>query len=61
MKEFTICFSVSGGITIKAETEAEARAFFDSERGQEMVWREIADGWADITAIFEEEIEEDIE
>lgn len=54
MKEYTICFLVTGGITVEAESEEEALRKFDSEEVQEAVADILLWNSVDITDIYEE-------
>lgn len=54
MKEYTICFLVTGDITVEAESEEEALRKFDSEEMQEEIDYILRMGEVDITDIIEE-------
>lgn len=55
MKDYTICFRVTGGVTIRANSEAEALAWFRSEEGRKLAKREIEDDEFDVTYIVADE------
>lgn len=55
MKKWTVCFLVSGGVTIEAETEDEALSLFNSEQYDAIVQEELLENYVDVTEIFEEE------
>lgn len=54
MKTFTVCFMVTGGITVEAETEEEAMAYLDSESGQEAVGAILSGNDVTVTEVHEE-------
>lgn len=54
-KAFTICFMVTGGITVEAETEDEALEYFNSDEGQKEVYENLNENEIDITEVYEEE------
>lgn len=55
MKQYTICFEITGGITIEAESEEDAMAYFYSEGGQEAVGMALSTNEVSVTEIYEEE------
>lgn len=55
MKTFTVCFMVTGGLTVEAETEEEAIAYLDSEDGQEAIGMILSDNDVTVTEVFEAE------
>ena len=55
MKNYTVCFMVTGGITVEAETEEEAIAYLSSEDGQEAVGMCLALNEPTITEVYETE------
>lgn len=54
-KAYTICFMVTGGITVEAESEDEAIEYFNSEAGQMEVLENLNENEVDITEVYEEE------
>lgn len=59
MKSFTICFMVTGGISVKAKTMEEAVAYFESDAGQEEVGMALAASDVTVTEIIEDDVEDD--
>ena len=57
MKEFTITFAATGGVTIEAENEDEAIARFN-EMSDSALFEELTQNGIEMTEIFEEEDEE---
>lgn len=55
MKDYTICFRVTGGVTIRANSQAEAIKWFRSEEGQKLARKDIENDEFDITFIDEQE------
>ena len=55
MKTYTVCFMVTGGITVEADTEEEAIAYLDSEDGQEAVGMILSGNDVKVTEVFVEE------
>ena len=53
-KTYTICLMITGGITVEAESEDEARAYLDSEDGQEAIGSILAGNDITVTEIYEE-------
>lgn len=51
---YTICFMSTGGVTIEADSEAEALKKFYSDAVQEEVGKELAMNEIDITEVYEE-------
>ena len=52
MKTFTVCFMVTGGLTVEAETEEEAIAYLDSEDGQEAIGIILSGNDVTITEVY---------
>ena len=55
MKAFTICYMVTGGITVEAETEDEALSRFQSGEFDEDIARSLAENEISFTEMYEEE------
>ena len=55
MKTFTICFEITGGISVEAEDEERALNYFYSESGQEAVGMCLHQNQVSVTEICEEE------
>jgi len=55
MKDYTICFRVTGGVTIRANSQAEAIRWFRSEEGQKLAREDIEGSELDITFIVPDE------
>ena len=53
MKAFTICYMVTGGITVEAETADEAMAEFDNGEFDEEIGRSLAENEVTFTEIYE--------
>ena len=54
-KNYTVCFMVTGGITVEAESKEEAMAYLDTESGQEAVGMILSGNEVTITEVLEEE------
>lgn len=54
-KAYTICFMATGGITVEAESERKARAYFRSEKGQKEAFAELVGNKIEVTEVYEEE------
>lgn len=55
MKTYTICFEITGGISVEAESEEEALDYFASESGQEAVGMCLHQNQVSVTEIYVEE------
>lgn len=54
-KTFVVCFEVTGGISVEAESADEALAYFYSEDGQEAVGMCLQQNGVSVTEIYEDE------
>ena len=52
---YTVCFMVTGGITVKADSEEEAMDYLDTEDGMEAVAMCLAQNDLTITEVYEED------
>lgn len=56
MKRYTICFQVTGGITVaEASSEDEAMKYFYSKAGQDLARKILGMNEISVTEIYEEE------
>lgn len=55
MNTYTICFMVTGGISVEAESEEEAMEYFKSESGQEAVGMCLSGNDVTVTEIYEDD------
>jgi len=55
MQTYTICFQVTGGISVEAESEDAALEYFWSDAGQEAVGMCLSQNEIDVTEILDEE------
>lgn len=55
MKRYTICFQVTGGITVEeADSEDEAMEYFYSNAGQDLARKMLSMNEISVTEIYEE-------
>lgn len=54
-KAYTICYMVTGGITIEAESENEAMDRFNSGEFDEQIGQSLAENEITMTEVYEEE------
>ena len=60
MKKFTICYMVTGGITVEAESEEEAMTRFNAGEFDEQIGQTLAENEVTFSEIYEDENEEQI-
>lgn len=54
-KAYTICYMVTGGITIEAESESEALEKFNNGEFDEQIGQSLAENEVTMTELYEEE------
>ena len=55
MRTYTICFEITGGISVEAENEEDALNYFNSEDGQADVGMCLSQNQVSVTEIYVEE------
>ena len=58
MKKYTICFMVTGGVSVEADSYGDALLWFDSEEGANAVIDNLLGNDIQIMEIIEEEADE---